>query len=208
MNLEKALQQAVIIANVLIDGSNRLGEQKFGELPLLAGLSVHTAAASKNVKSFDPRVMEIIIFGSVARGEAYPNDIDMMIFDGGFYSNILGFMPKEAHGEIEGKDNRPRSSWGEMLQDNLHQLITGWFGFDESVSERITREVTVDMQVLPVTLITSVEKRNEVGAAHSDSRFFENAFSKLLRYDRDARRYVPTTISELEEKYRNVPVEA
>lgn len=195
MKLNQTLETATAIAHLLMLGSTELGRCCIKNLPLMGALSIISAGKSGDHNAFDPKIKEIILFGSTARGENEPGDIDLMVFDNGFYSNILGFEPGE---QVDGEFS---SSWGGQLQENLHALLEGWFGYEGSAVSQFN-DVCVDLQVLPITILTDPVKRGEVGKKHFDPCFFENAFSVILRFDKSEMKFVRTTLEELEQKYQ------
>lgn len=192
------MQRAETIATLLLDGSRQLSKRTPSSLPLTASLSIMAAAEARDADAFDAVFKEIVLFGSTARGEDNPGDIDLMIFDGGFYSNILGFEPTETRSD---HDDLPYSSYGGKLQDNLDQLLWGWFEYSDEYCRQFD-DVLVDLHVLPITLLTNMEKRRDVGMKHDDTAFFENAFSTILRFDGHQGKFVPTTLQELEDKHK------
>lgn len=197
MNLSYMMQRAETIATLLLDGSRQLSKRTPSSLPLAATLSIMAAAEARDVDAFDAVFKEIVLFGSTARGENNPCDLDLMIFDGGFYSNVLGFEPTETRWDHD----VPYSSYGGMLQDNLDQLLMGWFEHSDEYCRQFD-DVLVDLHVLPIALLTNIEMRKDVGLKHDDPAFFENAFSTILRFDELQGKFVPTTPQELEDKHR------
>jgi hypothetical protein len=195
MELNKTLTTATTIANLLMRESARLGACAVRDLPLMGTLSIISAAKTGDFAAFDPKIKEIILFGSTARGENDPGDIDLMVFDNGFYSNVIGFEPGEQN------DGENYSSWGGQLQENLTAILEGWFGYGGS-NVRQFDDVLVDLQILPIAILTDPVKRGEVSKKHFDPRFFENAFSTILRFDESETKFVPTTLEELEQKYQ------
>lgn len=206
MKLDDALSHATAVAHLVLQGSRALSRKTLNTAPLMATLSISAAAKSRDAAAFDTKIKEILIFGSVARGEANPNDIDMMIFDRGFYSNIIGFEPGEAKDDDLDEEvtvtpgKRPRSSWGAIVRGNLSGLLSDWFRCSAEQCA-FAQAIPIDAQILPISIILEPQKRREVGAKHFDPRFFENAFSVILRFDEVEGKFVPTTLAELVEKH-------
>lgn len=196
MTHDEMLQKATLIATLLCRHARNLACTNVNDVPLMASVSISYAAANRDVKALDPRFKEILLFGSTARGKAEPGDIDMMVFDSGFYSNIIDFEPSEKNP----LDVGPFGSWSGVIQENLEILLDGWFNcYDECYQ---FYDVLVDLQILPITIITNPEMRRAIGMKHADTNFFTNAFSTILRFDEGNGKFVPTTLRELEEKYQ------
>lgn len=195
MRREDALAQAAKIARLIIDGSRKLGGTPLNELPLLATLPL-LAIASKGVwaPQLDPRIDEILIFGSVARDEDTVGDIDMMVLDRGFYSSSF-------QSRIERVASR-NTDWYQSLDDNLRELLTGWFGLDET-NEAVVEALaeSVDLHILPLELLRSSAVKQKIAKHHRDPEFFENAFSHVLRWERWTSSFEPTTLAYIEERY-------
>ncbi len=142
------------------------------------------------------------MFGSAARGESLVNDIDMMIFDYGFYSNVL-----VACNDERSKTKGCRNMYF-GLGKNLERMIH-FFGFDShdpEVNDLLIGEKT-DLHVLPIDLLTDPHTRKSIAANHLDPNFFENAFGCLFRFNRNAQVFEPITIEELRGKYSGVTSE-
>lgn len=196
MRHEEAMDCARRIANLILRGARNTGRTLVREQPLMAALSIMAAAEHKDVDAFDPAVQEIVLFGSTARGESDPSDIDLMLFDKGFYSNVLSFEPTEGMSS--------KTDWYHKLQENLKLLFEGWFGFTEdSLPEvrPILDETLVDLHVLPTAIFTNPVRREEIAAKHFDPRFFQNAFSSMQRFDPATHDFVPVDLGYFERKY-------
>ena len=187
MDLSEARKKAAEIAQLLLDGAQLIGKRRLCDQSLFATLSVSMAAKKRDINALDPGIKEVILFGSTARNEPGPGDIDLMVLDSGFYSNIL--CPEMA---------RVRNRYG-MLEDNLERMLD-WFDFPTWTQEWLA--IPVDLHVLPVKVITEMSVRSRIARQHRDPQFFENAFSKIERYDAATRSFVPTTEGELQSKYR------
>lgn len=196
MKHDQMLQKAELIARTLHCCSCDLEQKHIGKVPLMAYTSISQAFQNQGMKGLNARFKEILLFGSTARGEVEPNDIDMMVFDGGFYSNIIDFEPSKKTSFDAGS----HSSWGGIIEGTLNFLLTEWFGCrNEDVH---FDEVLVDLHVLPITIITNPELRRSIGEKHADKNFFTNAFSTILRFDEGLGKFVPTTLREMEEKHQ------
>ena len=194
----EALQKAHEIARLILNGTHRLGRMRIGQLPLLSLLPFITlkAKADKNeqwggdvIDTLNPHIYEVILFGSAAdERNVEVNDIDLMIIDTGFFSQILRFPPD-------------CDDWYEMLSDNLELFLDGFLGYQsENIQEILGNPV--DLHVLPIQLLRSKDFRSEVGSKHKDPKFLRNCFSLMLRYDQTSQKFVPVNIAQLEEQYK------
>ena len=200
MKLQDALDSAVKIAEMIHEGNRRVSRSTINELPLLAHIPLLLLGSKKvSISQIDPSISEILIYGSVARGEEEVGDIDMMVLDGGYYSSI--FQDRLQDGNMTGH-RKGTSDWYRLLTDNLHELLTGWMSF-EADEQRMAEiaDIDVDLHVLPLTLLTHGNVRNEIASKHSDHRFLQNAFSSILRYNRATRKFEEIELGYLEKRY-------
>ncbi|MDO8584673.1 MAG: nucleotidyltransferase domain-containing protein [bacterium] len=193
MKHSASLKNAVEIARIITIGQRKLGMTAVKDLSLFAMLPLLTLKENvSDINTLDPRINEILLFGSVARGEGEVGDIDLMVFDGGFYSNFF-----LSRGEDEKKD-----AYG-CLRGNLELLLTGWFDLNADDPDVVTAlKHPVDLHVLPISILTSRAKRGEVGRMHKDPKFFQHAFAHVLRYDERTNAFVRIDIADLEKKYK------
>lgn len=187
MQISVAIEYAERIARLIRRGERHLNETRFCDLPILARLPFFCI---KEYGLTVPVIDDILVFGSVARGEEEVGDVDVMVLDRGFYSSFFWRFKCE-EGDAYNK-----------IQGNLRELLIGWFGLphEDPETSAILTEVPVDLHVLPAEILRSPEVRAKLASKHSDPNFFENAFSALLRWD--GHRFVPITIEELEERHR------
>ena len=189
MNHQEAMSKATQIAKTIMVGARKLRVSKISDLPLLANLPLMSISSGRiHPDQLTPIIDESLVFGSVARGEEEVNDVDMIILDRGFYSTFfLGLNKKHPDRYL-------------ILGENLDQLLTGWFGFDKSI---FTEELATptDLHVLPVDILRNQNTRTRIGRKHHDPRFFQNAFSALLRFDQHLKVFEKTDIAALEKKY-------
>ncbi len=195
MKRKEAIEWAEKIASLIHSGSNRVGRTTVGNQSLMGMLSVMVAAKDRDADAFDPSIEEIILFGSAAQVGDHDEvgDLDLMIFDKGFYSNILS---------VESGDGLSWDSGIGFLRDNLTQLFEGWFGFskDDPAIRELLETPLVDLHVLPITVFTDPSRRREIAAKHHDPKFFENAFSSMLRFDRTDGKFVPVDLAYFEHR--------
>lgn len=196
MNYGQAISYAREITYLLLRGAGQIARKSIREQSLMGGLSVMIAAQNHDIDALDPTIQEIVLFGSTARGDSTPGDIDLMMFDKGFYSNALSFEPNEA-------TRSPRKSdWYGSLKENLPLVLEGWFGFRPDDPEmKSIEEPLVDLHVLPIAVFTDPIRRREIAAKHSDPRFFQNAFSSMRRFDPVTRDFIPAGLEYFEGKY-------
>ncbi|TRZ77751.1 nucleotidyltransferase domain-containing protein [bacterium] len=142
--------------------------------------------------SLDPKIYEVILFGSVAEGKKDPTDIDLMIFDNGHFSNFLPCMTNKHH----------MNDWYENLGENFQWFMSGWFGVHDDQLQQMLDGVEVDLHVLPMNFFKSKKLREEITEKHKDSNFFKNAFEKAMRFDRSTDQFELLTLEYLEEKFR------
>lgn len=193
MELMEARETAAEIARLLLRGAHRIGTRRVSDQSLFGALSIIVAVTSRDYKALDPSIKELLLFGSTARNEPEPDDIDLMVLDGGFYSNVL--CPER---KSPGRDRY------ESLGDNLERMFD-WFDSPEDYArvETLLEDVSVDLHVLPVTILTNDIVRHRISRQHRDPWFFENAFSTIQRFDASTISFVPVTLAELQRKYQS-----
>lgn len=197
MDREVALEKALNIASLLNRGQRRIQGSSFNSpnCGLLAFLPIFSAASSKegredlaNISLTGGIFREILIFGSVARGELVVEDLDMIVLDSGYCSPFF---------EPQGSKLKETGGWYAKLKGNLHLLLTGWFGLEEldDFSPDVTADV--DLHLLPVSILWSAYARERIARLHTDPCFLENAFSTILRYNGHTGQFVPVTLEAL-----------
>lgn len=195
MKRTEALEWAEKIAWLICSGSNQVGKTAVGKQSLMGMLSVMVALEKQDAHAFNPKVEEIVLFGSAAQVDDSDEvgDLDLMIFDNGFYSNILS---------VESGDKLTLDSGAKFLRDNLTRLLEGWFGFsrDDPAIREILEVPLVDLHVLPITVFTDPSRRREIAAKHRDPDFFENASSAMMRFNKTAGKFVPVSIGYFEQR--------
>jgi hypothetical protein len=199
---KRALEFAARIAKFLINGGRQIGLCATGDLlkgkhGLMTALSVMSASCSQDVGALNPHFLEVILFGSAAEDGKIPNDVDLMVIDEGFYSNILAY---------NGRTSLYRR--GGAAEANLIRLASGWFGLDENEPEmrEVLDETNVDVVVLPVSVFTDVSRRCEISRRQPDPDFFDNAFRHMMRFDEDSGQFVRVDLAYFEEKYAIDPI--
>lgn len=185
--MTNALAYAKRVAKLIIEGSQAVGKRTNAQQTLMGSLSVMMAANKKDADALDPSIQEIILFGSSAKDDTEPEDLDLMIFDRGFYSNVFLSTNMNRYG---------------LVGRNL-SLLMGWFESDETSEDylAILDGAQVDLLVLPLAFFTDTQKRRSIARQQCDPDFFENAFSAMRRYDASTGEFVGIDLSYFEEKY-------
>jgi hypothetical protein len=196
MKLEQATSLATTIARLLMCGSRGLGRTTLRDLGAWASYAFQVAADRLDVRAINPQIREILIFGSVARGQAEVGDIDLIVFDDGFYSGVLKTTEADKHTGCT-------PDLYACISGNLRSMLLDFFLFteeDRGVESAVS--ANTDLHVLPITLLTEPMVRKDYDARHRDPKFFDNAFSNLLRFDIATDRFQSVTIEALRTKYR------
>ena len=120
MNTQQALDHAKMVAQILTEGSKWVNSTSPSGQNPMGKLSIMMAGQSGDYKALDATFHDIIVFGSAAKDDGDPDDVDMMVFDQGFYSNVLLSKGKGAYGG---------------LRRNINMLMLGWFCFGEGGSK-------------------------------------------------------------------------
>jgi len=184
------IAQSLKIAETIREETRRLKDKhQFGDLPAIAmatfleKFSLLIDGSQEEDLSL-PKIEEILIFGSLAKGSQNPGDIDMML---GWFSDFFSFDVNE-----EGiKDEYL------CLEENLAFLFEGFFGIKlQGV------KVKVDLHILPISVLFCAETRAKILKRHKDKDFFKNVFSDLLKYDFTKNEFMPITLAELVAKYK------
>jgi len=193
---EVLFMRAERLANLISDEAYKLRHKPLNEAGLGSMLSffqLQNEWTGKNIATLEPRIREIILFGSVAMEKENPGDIDMMIIDNGHFSIFLACMKDGNH--AEGDD------WYGSLVGNLSLLMEMWFDISDERLEEILEGTKVDLHVLPIDLLKSQDFREEAIQRHKDPAFFKNALGNAMRFDYGTREFVPLTLEYLEERY-------
>jgi predicted nucleotidyltransferase len=195
--LKKAEQLAGLIFDKLYELHRKpMKDTGLGSLlsiiKLQADLKEKNRLEEADIHSLEPKIYEVILYGSVAAGEKNPDDIDLMILDNGHFSNFFPCMTEEDHG---------KGDWYEDLGDNLLWLMGGWFDVREEQIQKILGNIEVDLHVLPIDLLRSQDFRKKAAERHKDPDFFKNVFQKALRFNPLSREFEPLTLEYLEEHY-------
>lgn len=191
MNHQEAISHALSVADLLIKGSQIIGNETVHNQRPMPSLAILLAASNRDCDALDCTFKEILIYGSAAEGDEEPGDVDMLVFDLGFYSSVLRM---SNHSTMYGTNG---------VKDNLRKLLVDWFGFDEyenPVRHAIFGQST-DLLVLPLKFFTDQTSRDEISNRQRDPEFFQNAFSKMLRFDFDTKQFVPVDLDYFEAKY-------
>lgn len=191
----EALEQATKIAMLILRESRNVTRTTLGNQSLMGHLSFMVATKDRDFEAATGEIVEIVLFGSVASSDndTHVGDIDLMVFDKGFYSNILG---------VEHAERRStRGSGGFRLRNTLRDLFTGWFSFSENDPEieAVFKGQPVDLHVLPIQMFIDQDRRRKIAASHHDPKFFENAFASMMRLDQAIGQFVPVDITYFEQ---------
>lgn len=193
MKLTYAFEKAEVIAGMIRKGVSSLRRRAIKDLPLLAWLPLLTLKTDldegkePDYDNLEPRVHEILIFGSIAEGREEVGDIDMMVIDNGFFSRFFTSDSKKA-------------DWYEELSDNLEMFLTGWLDCQNEEVEKL-ESLSVDLHILPVKMLGSMDVRNEIASKHKDPDFLKNCFGKMLRYSEPDGKFVPVNLGYFEKRY-------
>jgi hypothetical protein len=199
---ESALDQAETTARILLRGAANLGRTKLRDVPLMAWLPFLAAGRDvkehrePNIDACDPRIREVLLFGSLALGEGDVGDVDLMVLDSGFYSLPLQVSSRNSPG-------KRRDSKDFLLQDNLWQVLGGYMGYGQDVIDRC-RDIPTDLHVLPYSVVTDEAFRVNVAHDHHDQHFFDHVFECMMRFDKVSDEFVPVTLEELQARLRFV----
>lgn len=197
MKREAALDDATRIGNLIKQGEQKLLDTAPKDLPLLARIPLFVFSEGiENSRVIDPTICEILLFGSVANESIKNvNDIDLMMLDRGFYSTF--FLKKvESEGRIS-------SSGSPVLRNNLEELLIGWFGFRREMPHvDMAIRSDIDLHVMKIDVLWSTQKREAVADHHVDPNFFENALSRIMRFD--GTEFVPTTLQDLQTRHTHI----
>ena len=160
------------------------------------------------LQPWPPRMFELLVFGSVARGASEVGDIDMVLLDNGTLSSLaLGGL--DLHGAEEDLPDPatflPESGRSNILRFGTEWLLQIWFDIKDERFKSI-RDVPVDLHFYPLGLITSPERRAGFTKRHRDSRFFKNVMSDVLVLEPSSifSEKLPNAIGYFERKYRTV----
>lgn len=141
----------------------------------------------------EPEIYEIILFGSVAEGKENPTDIDLMMFDDGWFSNNFPCLTDKHH----------MDGLYELLGENLYLLMDQLEVYSDQYQQMLEMlsNVEVDLHILPINFFKSKDFRAEITRKHKDPRFFKNAFRKAMRFNRSKWGFEPLTFKYLEEQF-------
>ena len=146
----------------------------------------------EHIDTIEPKIYEIILFGSVAAGTKNPSDIDLMIVDNGHFSDFFPCNTDEHHTEDAYQD----------LGDNLSWLMNGWFEVGEEQIRELLVDTEVDLHVLPLRFLKDRDVRATIAAKHKDPNFFKNVFKTALRFNSATDEFEQFTLEYLEDRYR------
>jgi hypothetical protein len=216
---DTAIERARQIAMLLVRGACEISRRKPEDRSDMATLSILAAMRKRNKQALDPMIREIILCGSSVRlkdkmdedkekdkekadeakidlNRIYEvGDIDLMLIDNGFYSNILSFDPME----------RLEAGFDQYLnlRGNLSAILISWFEFtsEDPAVYMALFESLVDLHVLPLAFFTDKRRRHKIAARHKDTQFFQNSFQFMMRFDFVKKKFVKTDLAYFEKKY-------
>lgn len=184
------LEFATKIARLLMSRSHLLSQSTVRDQGLMGTLSVMLAAESRKPEALFPEFQDIVLFGSIAEGCEDPHDVDLMVFDQGFYSNVLS-LKKGKYAQYGG------------LEGNLRSLLVDWFGFTDSDEEVMdTFACKVDLLVLPTDIFTVPQVFYRIAEQQSDPEFFQNAFLNMMRFNPATGDFEKIDLKYFEDKYK------
>lgn len=200
LHKERLLQIAENLADIIYYESCELKFKPIKNLGLGSWMSIAKLASElksevENIgfECLVPKIHEIILYGSLATEQEYPEDIDLMIIDNGHFSEYFHAHPyDDLDAYLE-------------LSENLELLMDLWFRIsEEKLSEEILEGtgIKVDLHVLSINLITSLDYRKKISAEHNDPDFFRNAFHRSMRFNPALRKFEPLALEYLEKMYR------
>lgn len=192
MEFTSALEQAAVIAQLIMRGAKKLGSLSPENLPLIP--RIHTEVMlNRGDVHIRPEIKDVLIFGSLAEGQEEVGDIDLIVIDLGFYSSHFTRHTNTATRILDAR-------FYERLAENLRQLLLSWFRLeDEDVFDVLYDPV--DLHFLPESFFTERSVRDQIASFHHDPHFFQNAFSRLLRFNAKTNKFTPTDLSFFEERY-------
>ncbi len=201
MRHDEAMSYATRIAKLLVRGGQKIGGTKTGRLGFMSSVAVMVAARKGDPDAFDPAVKEVLLFGSTARGEDRVGDVDLILLDQGFYSNLFQFERETT----QDTRFRARRDWYGYLRSNLGRMLEDFFGFSQETPEvgEMLEKVKTDLHVLPLSIFADPAKRAEIAGKHKDPQFFQNVFSKVLRFNFETETFEPVSL-EYFAKYGDV----
>lgn len=139
-----------------------------------------------------PEINELILCGSVARGEDDPGDIDFILFDNDYFSDdILGELTRRTLQE----------DFYSLVGGNLITIMTTRLGVTADELEQVIDHTPVDLYVLPISFLKDIEGRRQIASLHRDRNFFRNVMRDAKRYDKATRTFVPMSLEYLERTY-------
>jgi hypothetical protein len=189
MNREQALSWAKKIAALIHFGADVITQENWKQKELMSMLAFYLRCEGRDIGELDSNIQEILIFGSTARlrrGSRKVGDIDMMVLDNGCYSRYLA-----------PKSRLPGDSGSPFLREKLSELFEMYLDFDISdPAIKAILKVPVDLHVLALQDIIDPLRQSELAKSHRDPRFFENAFSSILRFNRDTGNFDPIVFKD------------
>lgn len=198
-NATRMMHKAAALARLFLDETVRLQQTPLKDAPLMSWVPLLSLPEGGSVEAVTPKINQILLYGSVARDEQDPHDIDMMIVDNGHFS------PHFVSNIRDAADGTWPFSPGDIpyIGGNLSEFVSMFFGYEGGESDErlqnILQRTHVDLHVFPQDLFTKKDFRDEMSRKMCDSRFLHNIVRDAMVY-RDGW-FVPVTIEELEAKY-------
>ena len=192
MNHQDAMIHATTIARLLYTEACGMISTPTRNLTKYGRYSIERAKAARDGEALNPRIDEIIIFGSILDTETEVTEINMFAIDHGFYSGTLlnkaltETMPEDIHG-------------------NLMRMLKLWFFNQNKVYAKSDIEIVlstqVNLTVLPVRFLTNSGLREMILSNQLDPAFCRRAFRRMMRFDPDSGRFVAISLEYLERRF-------
>lgn len=135
-----------------------------------------------------PKISEIILFGSTVQGSECPSDVDLMVFDNGFFSSQIEWTGAE---DIY-----------ELLSHNIFLLAKTFFRISDECVANLLEGISVDLHILNADFFKSWLVREEIANKHEDPDFFQNAFSHFMVFDKALGKFKHSCLADLERRYK------
>ena len=181
--------QFLLLVTILLTYPSQKGD-KLGNKEFLKRANEIAEILFDNLESKDS---EIILFGSVATDKEEPNDIDLMVFEDGSFSEIIS-----SHLYTEEDYADEYSTLGDNFQKIIECVV-----IPDKETRKMLEETPVDLHVLSREFFQSAQYRKTLAKKHKDPNFFQNAFKSAMRFDQSEGKFKPLKMSELEEKFNS-----
>lgn len=132
-----------------------------------------------------PVIYDLILFGSTAAGKENPGDLDLMVVDDGRI----------------GRNQFRKTSYGYTQLVEVFASFCNMLDieFPDLVSSGCN--VKTDLKLLHKHFFERLAVRNVAKSVEVDQMFYNNAFSKAMRFDHNLQQFVPFTLEQFEQRY-------